>query len=48
MGNQSGSPYATPKNVTDLNDCVFYHTMEIAGYGLVEGEWDLREGVQDY
>src|SRR5690348_12633060 len=41
--------FAVPKNVEDIEDCYFYHTMEIPGYGLVEGkDWDLRAGVDDY
>ena len=40
--------YAEPRSVTDLEDCYFYHSMEIPGYGLVEGPWDLRGGVDDY
>lgn len=36
------SPYAIPRVVTDLADCDFYHTMDIPGYGHVEGAWDLR------
>ena len=42
------SVYAEPRTVTDLEDCYFYHSMEIPGYGLVEGPWDLRGGVDDY
>src|SRR4051794_38706299 len=41
-------PYAAPRTVTDLADCYFYHTMEVPGHGLVEGEWDLRAGVDAY
>jgi SAM-dependent methyltransferase len=44
----SAPPYATPRTVTDPADCYFYHTMEVPGYGLFEGEWDLRGGVADY
>jgi SAM-dependent methyltransferase len=40
--------YATPKIVTDIGDCYFYHTMEIPGYGLVKGEWDLRGDEHQY
>jgi SAM-dependent methyltransferase len=29
-------------------DCYFYHTMDVPGYGLIEGEWDLRSGVDAY
>ena len=42
------SIYATLRQVTDLNECFFYHTMEIPGYGLVKGEWDLRGRVRQY
>ena len=42
------SVYADPRTVTELEDCYFYHSMEIPGYGLVEGPWDLRGGVDDY
>ena len=37
-----------PRIVTDLDDCDFYHTMDIPGYGLVHGEWDLRNGIREY
>lgn len=40
--------YASPRMVTDLRECYFYHTMDIPGYGHVEGEWDLREGIRAY
>ncbi len=40
--------YAEPFDVTDVEDCYFYHTMEIPGLGLVEGQWDLRDGVGEY
>jgi hypothetical protein len=28
------------------NDCFFYHTVDLPGYGVIEGEWDLR-GCED-
>jgi hypothetical protein len=31
-----------------FEDCRFYHTMDIPGYGLVEGLWDLRGNEPDY
>jgi len=40
--------YAPPRTVTDLNDCYFYHTMDVPGVGRVTGEWDLRAGVREY
>jgi hypothetical protein len=42
------SIYAKPRSITNLDDCYFYHTIEIPGYGLVEGEWDLRRGIRAY
>jgi hypothetical protein len=45
---RESSVYAEPRTVTDLEECYFYHSMEIPGYGLVEGPWDLRGGVDDY
>jgi hypothetical protein len=40
--------YATPRAVTNISECFFYHTMNIPGYGHVEGVWDLRESIRDY
>jgi SAM-dependent methyltransferase len=40
--------FARPRIVTDPRDCYFYHTMDIPGHGLVEGQWDLRDGVAEY
>jgi hypothetical protein len=40
--------YAEPRLVTDINDCLFYHTMDIPGHGLVKGQFDLRQGVREY
>jgi hypothetical protein len=48
VASRDTSVYAEPRTVTDLEECYFYHSMEIPGYGLVEGPWDLRGGVDDY
>jgi SAM-dependent methyltransferase len=40
--------YATPRVVEDVNDCYFYHTMDLPGTGTVVGPWDLRSGVREY
>lgn len=40
--------FATPKTVTDMKMCSFYHTMDLPGHGVVEGKWDLRKGVDQY
>ena len=34
--------WAPPRDITDLEDCYFYHTMDVPGHGTVAGEWDLR------
>ncbi|HEX3647430.1 MAG TPA: methyltransferase domain-containing protein [Pseudonocardiaceae bacterium] len=36
------SVYTPPREVTSVDDCYFYHTMDIPGHGVVTGEWDLR------
>lgn len=40
--------YAKPRVIFDIDDCYFYHTMELPGYGIIEGEWDLRGGMREY
>jgi hypothetical protein len=40
--------WAEPKEVTDIKDCYFYHTMDIPGHGTVEGKWDLRDREAEY
>lgn len=43
-----GNIYAEPRLIADLSECAFYHTMDINGWGHVDGLWDLREGVDEY
>lgn len=40
--------FAEPRMVTSLEDCLFYHTMDIPGYGTVPGWWDLRGHESEY
>jgi len=40
--------YEVPRDVDGLDDCAFYHSMEIPGFGEVTGAWDLRAGVDAY
>ena len=40
--------YLTPPHIDSLADCNFYHTTDIPGVGTVEGQWDLRDGVDAY
>ena len=39
---------AHPRFVERLEDCFFYHAMELPEFGLVRGQWDLRERFDDY
>ena len=42
-------PYATPPAERPaLADCTFYHSIELPGIGLQQGNWDLRGGYDDY
>ena len=36
-----------PRNVK-FEDCLFYHTVDIPGHGVVRGQWDLRRQVDTY
>jgi O-methyltransferase len=40
--------YAAPRHFAGPESCDFYHTMEIPGLGLVQGQWDLRGYVDQY
>jgi SAM-dependent methyltransferase len=40
--------YAEARQVGELRACYFYQSVELPGLGLVQGEWDLRAGVEAY
>ena len=40
--------FATPLHVTNLDDCYFYHTTDLPGLRLIEGEWDLTRATDAY
>ena len=42
------SIYEQPRFVEDLNECYFYHTMDLPGIGTIEGNWDLRNNLAKY
>ena len=44
----SPSLLATPRLVDNLDACEFYHTMDVPGFGVVHGHWDLRGRFADY
>jgi SAM-dependent methyltransferase len=37
-----------PRQVEDLSECFFYHTMDLPGIGEVKGHWDLRKSFDKY
>jgi SAM-dependent methyltransferase len=43
-----GAPYASPRLIGSLEECYFYHTMDVPGYGTIKGEWDLRGSIDRY
>jgi SAM-dependent methyltransferase len=47
-GRLAGSVYAEPRVVSRIDDCFFYHSMDLPQHGLVAGEWDLRRGIERY
>jgi SAM-dependent methyltransferase len=36
------------RSVTDRSSCNFYHTVELPDGSLTQGQWDLRQGVDQY
>jgi Methyltransferase domain len=47
----SGPPagvYAAPRVVERLDECYFYHSMDLPEHGSITGEWDLRSGIERY
>ena len=47
--NATGSrQFAPERHVIRLEDCLFYHSMELPGIGLVSGDWDLRGAETAY
>ena len=48
MTDSSSELYATPLDVRNLDQCWFYHTTNLPGFGMVKGDWDLRAGINDY
>lgn len=40
--------YASPRDVTSLAECFFYHKTDLPDFGTVGGDWDLRSCVDAY
>lgn len=44
----TGITFAEPRHVERIEDCFFYHTVDLPGFGEVRGHWDLRGRFSDY
>lgn len=42
------SIYAPQREITNLDDCCFYHTIDWPECGLIRGSWDLRNSFDTY
>jgi hypothetical protein len=40
--------FAEPRRVTNLDECFFYHAMDLPVHGSVDGYWDLRGNESQY
>jgi len=40
--------FAPARDVRNLEDCFFYHTLDLPGLGQVQGYWDLRGQFDEY
>jgi len=45
---QENQLFEQPWKIKSVNECNFYHSTEIPGVGLIEGQWDLRQGLDEY
>ncbi|MGD0955052.1 MAG: hypothetical protein ABR985_22150 [Methanotrichaceae archaeon] len=41
-------PYQWPRKVERIEDCGFYHTTDLPGFGIQQGQWDIRGDVDAY
>lgn len=49
LPDRDGSLRSAPvRHVARVEECYFYHTMDIPGIGVVQGQWDLRSAEQSY
>lgn len=47
-GKGAGGLYAEPRRVESLDECLFYHTLDLPGVGTVRGFWDIRGREAEY
>ncbi|HEX8720299.1 MAG TPA: class I SAM-dependent methyltransferase [Pyrinomonadaceae bacterium] len=46
--NDTPVKFAAPRRVESPEGCFFYHTVELPGFGVVRGQWDLRGHFEEY
>jgi hypothetical protein len=44
----SRTVYEDPRQIVSLDDCIFYHSMDLPNVGFVRGQWDLRNREAEY
>lgn len=40
--------FAEPRLVTSIEDCLFYHTLDVPDHGTIRGFWDIRGNESEY
>ena len=45
---EQSSLFETPRLIQNIDECAFYHTIDLPGYGVIQGCWDLRENIDAY
>src|SRR3954454_20661688 len=48
VNRMSDGLYVKPRVVRPLDECLYYHTIELPEFGLVRGSWDLRGREDSY
>jgi len=44
----SNNLFADPRPVTSLDECLFYHTVDLPDHGTIRGFWDIRGKESEY
>jgi len=40
--------FAAARDIARVEDCYFYHTMDLPGIGRIEGDWNLLPNIKEY
>lgn len=48
MSSDRTAKFANPQHIENTQECFFYHTLDLPGFGVQIGEWDLRGRFADY